>query len=174
MKKLLLIVAMLVFSIKLSAQLQTGMYQYYVDLLNVRDDKVLVTLLPPKNYLQEGKFVIPRMVPGYYDAVNFGQHISEFKAFDKKGALITVKRLDTNSWAIPDLRHIAKITYKVSGGWRHLLQNTPGAKSAGSMYKKDSLFIINYSSVLGYFEEITHKPYRVTITKTGDFMPHLL
>ncbi|WP_118976073.1 M61 family metallopeptidase [Taibaiella koreensis] len=169
MNRFLFIIAMLVFSIKLSAQVQTDMYQYNIDLLNVREDKVQVTLLPPKNHLREGKFVIPRMVPGYYDALNLGQYISEFQAFNKKGTPIAVNRSDTNTWVIPDLEHIAAITYKVSGGWRHLLEHTPGAKSPESMFKKDSVSIINYSSVAGYFEEMPPRPYQVTIKKNRGF-----
>jgi predicted metalloprotease with PDZ domain len=169
MNKFLLIVAILVSSIKLSAQLQTDIYQYNIDLLNVQNDQVLVTLLPPKNHLQEGKFVMPKIVPGYYDELNLGQYISDFQAFNKKGENVSVKRLDTNSWAVPDLGNIAKITYKVSGGWNHLLQKTQGAKSPESMYKKDSVFVINYSSLVGYFEEITPRPYRVTVKKNNGF-----
>jgi len=155
----LLIVAILIGSTRLSAQSRSDKYQYQIDLLNMRDNKVLVSLLPPKTNLQEGKFIMPKLVPGYYDAMNFGQYVSAFQAFNKKGAPITVKRLDTNTWMVPDLKNTAKITYEVSGGWKNLTENTPGARSAASTFKKDSLFLFNYNALTGYFEEIKNRGY---------------
>ncbi|PSK90428.1 peptidase M61 [Taibaiella chishuiensis] len=169
MNRLLLLIVMLVVSLQLAAQLPTDVYQYHIDLLNVADNKVQVTLVPPKNQLQTGKFIIPRMVPGYYDALNLGQHISAFQAFDQTGAQLPVHRVDTNSWSIKGLEHVGKISYQVSGGWDNLLQHTAGAKSAESIFKKDSLFILNYSSVTGYFEEIPDRGYEVTLKKNPGF-----
>lgn len=48
------------------------------------DDKVTVSLTPPKNNLKQGKFIIPKLIPGFYQAMNFGQYISQFVATDKK------------------------------------------------------------------------------------------
>jgi predicted metalloprotease with PDZ domain len=97
---------------------------------------------------------MPRIVPGYYDAMDFGQYISDFKAVNEKGEPIEVKRLDMNTWMVADMKNAAKISYLVSDGWEHLTQKTEGAKSPASMFKKDSLFIINYNSLVGYFDEI--------------------
>lgn len=169
MNKLKLTITILVFSTGLSAQPQTNKYQYKIDLLNVRNDKVLVSFVPPKNNLKQGKFVMPRLVPGYYDAMNFGQYISDFQAFNKKGEKIDVKKLDINTWMVPDLKNTAKITYEVSDGWDYFTQETDNAKSAASMFSKDSLFIINYSALAGYFEEIKNKSYEVTIKKNQAF-----
>ena len=171
MHKYLLIVAILIGATRSSAQSRTDKYQYKIDLLNMRDNKVLVSLLPPKTNLKAGKFVMPKLVPGYYDAMNFGQYVSAFQAFNSKGAAISVKRLDTNTWIVSDLKHTAKITYEVSGGWEHLTQNTPGARSAASTFKKDSLFILNYNALTGYFEEINNRGYLVTIRKNRKLYP---
>ena len=157
MNKILLMAIMLAFSTRLSAQSQTNEYQYEVDILNMRNNKVRVSFLPPKTDLQEGKFVMPKMVPGYYDAMNFGQYVSAFTAFNKKGEPVAVKRLDTNTWIIPDLKNIIKITYEVSGGWENVMQNVPGAKSAATMFKKDSVAILNYNSLIGYFDKASFR-----------------
>ncbi|QNK63636.1 peptidase M61 [Pedobacter sp. PAMC26386] len=171
MNKFVLLIAMLVFSSGLLAQSQTNSYQYKIDLLNEKNNKICVSFVPPKNNLQKGKFVMPKLIPGYYDALNFGQYISEFQAFNKRGKNIAAKRLDTNTWVISDLKNIAKIAYVVSGGWNQLTQNPPGGKSTSSMYKKDSVFVINYNSLVGYFEEIKNRGYDVTITKNKKFYP---
>ena len=171
MNKFLLIVAILICSTRLSAQSQTNKYQYKIDLLNMRDNRVQVSLVPPKTNQREAKFVMPKLIPGYYDAMNFGQYVSAFKAFNKKGEPITVKRLDTNTWIVPDLKNTARITYEVSSGWEDLPQNTPGAKSAESTFKKDKLFILNYNALVGYFEKVRNKGYKVTVKKNREFYP---
>ena len=35
-------------------------YFYIIDLINVKEDKVSVTLLTPKSNLEKGRFVIPK------------------------------------------------------------------------------------------------------------------
>ncbi|MCF0075756.1 peptidase M61 [Dyadobacter sp. CY261] len=171
MKNFRQIIVLLAVSIKLAAQPQTANYQYKIDLINIRADKILVTFTPPQNNLKEGKYIIPRMVPGYYDAMDFGQYISDFKAVDDKGRPIEVKKLDVNTWMVADLKNAAEISYLVSDGWEHLTQQTGGAKSPASMFKKDSLFIINYNSLVGYFDEITTAGYDITVKKNPEFYP---
>jgi predicted metalloprotease with PDZ domain len=75
------------------------------------------------------------------------------------------------TWKVADLKNAAKISYLVSDGWEHLTQKTGGAKSPASMFKKDSLFIINYNSLVGYFDEIKTAGYDITVKKNTKFYP---
>ena len=79
-------------------------YFYAIDLINVEKDKVFVTLLTPKSNLGKERFVIPKLVPGYYAAMDFGQYISDFKALDKAGNSLKTEHLDKNSWWVYDLK----------------------------------------------------------------------
>ncbi|WP_160140174.1 hypothetical protein [Chryseobacterium sp. c4a] len=62
------------------AQSSKKNYEYNIDLLHISNDEVSVSFTPPKNNLKQGKFVIPKLVPGYYQAMNFGQYVSHFTA----------------------------------------------------------------------------------------------
>ena len=143
MKTIKLFFTLAFFATKVLAQSHNHSYQYTIDLLNIPDDKVTVSFSPPKNKLKQGKFIIPKMVPGYYDAMNFGQYISDFIAFDKTGKEMLTERLDQNSWMVHDLKNVVKISYRVADGWDSLQQNTQGAKSAASTFIKDSVSVIN-------------------------------
>lgn len=165
----LIVIASLLISIRSSGQEQTNQYQYNIDLLHMQDDKVTVSLTPPKNKFKTGIFVMPKLVPGYYDAMNFGQYLSDFGAFDKNGKRIQVRKLDENTWKISDLEHTSKVSYQVSDGWEHILQNTGGAKSPSSMFRRDSVAIINYNALTGYFQEMRQAGYSVTIKKNDNF-----
>ncbi|RTZ49478.1 hypothetical protein EJ377_02625 [Chryseobacterium arthrosphaerae] len=80
------------------AQNSNKNYEYTIDLLHVSNDEVKVSFTPPENNLKQGKFIIPKLVPGFYQAMNFGQYVSNFVATDKNGKQIPTERLDKNSW----------------------------------------------------------------------------
>lgn len=151
------------------AQSSTKKYEYNIDLVHTVNDQVTVSFTPPKNSLEKGKFIIPKLVPGFYQAMNFGQYVSDVVAIDKNGKKILTERLDKNSWMIHNLKDVKKISYLVADGWDSLQQNTEGAKSAGSTFKKDSVFVINYNSLVGYFEEMKDAPYEISIKKNKNF-----
>lgn len=108
------------------------------------------------------------MVPGYYDAMNFGQYISGFVAYDRTGKEILTERLDQNSWMVDDLKNVSRIAYQVDDGWDSLQQKNQGAKSPASTFISDTVFVINYNSLVGYFEEMKEFPYEVNIKKNKD------
>ncbi|CAI8768332.1 peptidase M61 [Chryseobacterium sp. IT-36CA2] len=151
------------------AQTSKKNYEYNIDLLHMSNDEVRVSFSPPKNNLKQGKFIIPKLVPGFYQAMNFGQYVSDFTATDKNGKKIITERLDKNSWMVHDLSRVKKISYQVADGWDSLEKESNEARSAGSMFIKDSVFVINYNSLVGYFEEMKDIPYQITITKNKDF-----
>ncbi|WP_082129100.1 M61 family metallopeptidase [Chryseobacterium gallinarum] len=163
-----LLFVLVIFPNTMIAQSSGKNYEYTIDLLHMTDDKVTVSLTPPKNNLKQGKFIIPKLIPGFYQAMNFGQYISQFVATDKNGKKVQTERLDTNSWMVHDLKNVNKISYQVADGWDSLEKDTHEARSAGSMFIKDSVFVINYNSLIGYFEEIKENPYHLNIIKNKD------
>ena len=88
-------------------------YKYTVDLVNVKDDKVMVTLATPKVRKNEATFYMPKIVPGTYAIADYGRMVSDFKAFDKRGNELEVERLDDNAWKISKARKVRKITYRL-------------------------------------------------------------
>ena len=88
--------------------------QVTINLNEVKDDKVMVTLSPPKISLDEISFHIPKTVPGTYSTDNYGKYIDDLKAYDAKGNLLTVKKTDENSWSITNAKTLNKITYWVN------------------------------------------------------------
>lgn len=170
MNKLIkLLFILIVFPNAIIAQKSKKNYEYNIDLLHISNDEVKVSFAPPKNNLKQGKFIIPKLVPGFYQAMNFGQYVSHFTATDKNGKKIPVERLDQNSWMVHDLKHVSKISYQVADGWDSLEKESHEARSAGSTFIKDSVFVINYNSLVGYFEEIKEAPYQINITKKKGF-----
>lgn len=152
------------------AQQKTTAYQYSVNLTNVKDDKLEVSLLTPKLNTDETTFHLPKMVPGTYAIYDFGRYISNFKAFNKKGAELKVSQENANSWKITGAKELAKITYLVDDTW-----DSPEIKGAaifepaGTNIDKDKMYVLNNFGFFGYFDGQKNIPYNLTVTKPAGF-----
>jgi len=82
-----------------------------IDLVNVKEDKVQVTVIPPAFTTNEVIYQIPKTVPGTYSSDNYGKYIEGFKAFDKKGNELETIKSDDNTWKITNGKTLSKVTY---------------------------------------------------------------
>ena len=85
-----------------------------IKLVDVMDDKVMVTVTAPKFNTEEVTYSLPKIVPGTYSVDDYGKYIDDFKAFDSKGIILPTSKLDVNTWIIKDAKNVAKVTYLVN------------------------------------------------------------
>lgn len=138
--------------------------QVTLDLKNVVNDKVQVTITPPVLDGKTTTFFIPKTVPGTYSSDNYGKYIEDLKAFDKKGREITVEKADENSWKISDPKKLAKVTYLVNDTYD--IETTGGSdvfSPSGTNILANENFVINTHGFIGYFDGKSEIPYTVTI-----------
>lgn len=83
-----------------------------IDLVNVTDDKVKVTIINPTITTETIMFNIPKIVPGTYSEDNYGRYVDNVKAFDQKGNPLKIAKLDENSYTVYEATKLAKVTYK--------------------------------------------------------------
>ncbi|WP_374507055.1 peptidase M61 [Flavobacterium sp.] len=138
-----------------------------IDLIDVKDDKVKVTVQAPKISVDKITYSIPKIVPGTYSEDNYGKYVEDFKAFDTKGTVLTVTKTDDNTWSISNAKNLAKITYLVNdtfdtekgGGF-----GTDIFSPAGTNIDAGTNFMLNTHGFVGYFQDKKDLPYQVTIT----------
>lgn len=139
-----------------------------IDLIDVKDDKVLVTVTPPTIKTDEVIYSIPKTVPGTYSTDNYGKFSDDFKAFDAKGNPLTVKRIDDNSWSIADAKKLKKVTYLVGDTFDTEkgtgFGNDDVFSPAGTNINAGINFMVNTHGFVGYFQDKLDVPYKVTIT----------
>lgn len=139
-----------------------------INLIDVKDDRVLVTVTPPQIKTDEIIYSIPKTVPGTYSTDNYGKNSDDFKAFDAKGNSLTVKRIDDNSWSISDAKKLKKITYLVGDTFDTEkgtgFGNDDIFSPAGTNINAGINFMINTHGFVGYFQDKLDIPYKVTIT----------
>jgi predicted metalloprotease with PDZ domain len=91
-----------------NSKTDTNLVQVSINLNDVKEDKVLVTITAPKNNHEDVTY-IPKIVPGTYSIDDYGKYIEEFKAFDSKGIALIVTKTDDNTWNIKNAKSLAKL-----------------------------------------------------------------
>ncbi len=163
-------IALLVLSCKPAQTASTNTnpeVQVNIDLNNVKDDKVMVTLLPTTPSLDVVTFNIPKTVPGTYSTDNYGKYIENVKAYDAKGNQLVIAKRDDNTWEISGAKKLQKVTYWVNDTYDIEVEGGLGGKDvfspAGTNISPDC-FMLNTHGFIGYFSDKKEVPYTVTIS----------
>jgi predicted metalloprotease with PDZ domain len=142
--------------------------QVVINLNEIKDDKVVVTVNAPSITTDEITYHIPKTVPGTYSEDNYGRYIEDLKAYDAKGTLLTVKKIDINSWSIYKAKTLEKITYLVNDSFDTEKGTKFGDEDifspAGSNIDAGKNIMLNTHCFVGYFTNFMSIPYNVTIT----------
>jgi predicted metalloprotease with PDZ domain len=140
-----------------------------IDLVNIKDDKVMVTIATPTFTTETTTFNMPKTVPGTYSEDNYGKFIENVQAFDANGNGLTITKLTENKYKISEATKLSKVTYLVNdsfdtekgGGFG---QSEDVFSPAGTNIKAGKNFMLNTHGFVGYFEGKESSPYKLTIT----------
>jgi len=136
-----------------------------IDLKNVKDDKVMVTVTPPALTSETTTYFIPKIIPGTYSEDNYGKFIENFKAFDKKGKELTVTKADDNSWKISNAKSLVSISYLVNDTYDTEASGAHDIFSpSGTNIAANENFVVNTHGFVGYFDDKGEVPYTVSIS----------
>ena len=149
-------------ALKTNNSLSPILIEASIDLENVVDDKVKITISPSALVSDEIIFYIPQIVPGTYEYSNFGRFAEDLKAFDSKGNLLTVTAIDQNSWKIAGAKKLQRITYWVNDTF----DGPDGSEiypMGGTSFDTDKTHLLNLHSMIGYFENLKESPYKLSV-----------
>lgn len=144
-------------------------YAFTIDLTQVKDDKVQVTLQAPAISQNEIIYIMPKIVPGTYSVSDFGKFISDFTAYDAKGNKLSVAQLDTNRWKISNAQSLEKITYWVDDTFDAAKREDVLFEPGGTNIEANKNFLLNTFGFVGYFEGMKQVPYELNVTKPSGF-----
>lgn len=141
-----------------------------LDLVNVEDDKVKVSVNPDRLTAEEIEFNIPKTVPGTYSNDDYGKFIEDFTALDYNGNELEFRREGENTWIILNAAQLDKVTYLVNDSYD--IEGEEGVFSpSGTNISKDENFVLNLHGFVGYFENLSEEPYRLEITRPETIIP---
>lgn len=152
-----------------TAQNKTNEVHVSLDLVTINNDRVAVTIIPPKIKTNETTFYLPKIVPGTYSEDDYGRYIDNFKAYDAKGKELVIAKMDENSWVIKEAKSLAKVTYLINDTYDSESGSEFGKgdifSPAGTNIAEGLNFVINTHAFVGYFKDLKELPYRLSITK---------
>jgi len=165
MKKIFLTLALVAsaWNFDAFAQSKTAGVNVDIDLNNVKEDKVMVTITPPKINAAEVSYHIPKIVPGTYSEDDYGKYVDNLKAYDAKGNALVVAKMDDNSWTIREAKKLAKITYWVNDTY-DIEDSHDIFSPAGTNILEGKNFVLNMHGFVGYFDNLLAVPYQLTVT----------
>ena len=145
-----------------------------IDLVNVQDDKVRVTITAPEMGTEEAGYNFAKIIPGTYAIADYGRYIENFEAFDKGGKNLTVSRKDTNTWIIKNAAELGSVTYLVNdtydseSGSAFSAHGTTIFSPAGTNILAGKNFMMNMCGFIGYFSGYKDVNYEITISHPPD------
>jgi predicted metalloprotease with PDZ domain len=133
-----------------------------IDINDVKDDKVGVTMTVPAIASNSATLHFPSIVPGTYSKDDYARFVEGVKAFDKNGGALTVTEGNDHSWTIANAKKLAKITYLVNDTYD--ISGEKGVFSpAGTNILDKKNFVLNLHGFVGYFSDMMSTPYEVTV-----------
>ncbi|MEO1009717.1 MAG: peptidase M61 [Bacteroidota bacterium] len=142
-----------------------------MDLINVVDDKVLVSIDPGAFTKESITFYIPKTVPGTYSTDNYGKYIEGFRALDYKGNELMVTRPDENSWLIQNAKNLDRIMYYVNDTYDTENEVAHAVFSpSGTNILAGKNFVLNLHGFVGYFKGLKEIPYTININKPANLV----
>jgi predicted metalloprotease with PDZ domain len=144
-------------------------YQFTIDLTKVKQDKVGVNLIVAPQSKKEVVYYLPKIVPGTYANYDFGRFVSDFEARNKQGKLLTVEKLDENSWKIKQADQLNRISYTVEDTWDTDVAGEFVFEPGGTNIEEDKNFVLNTHGFFGYLDDQKRVPYEVNVVKPAGF-----
>ncbi|MCD9610407.1 peptidase M61 [Tenacibaculum maritimum] len=137
-----------------------------LNLTEVADDKVPVTIDPGYFTSQKVIYRLPRVVQGTYSVSDFGKYVDDFKAFDYKGKELPIKKIDTNTWEINNAVNLDKVQYwvndtfdmEVTGG---IGGDVPFSPSGTNI--EETNYVLNLHGFIGYFDSLKNSQYTLDV-----------
>lgn len=123
---------------------------FTIDMTGPSTDTFLIELNVPKLSNTNKVFQFASTAPGAYQVMDIGRFVSHFKAYDKKGKDVPVKKLGVNQYEISNPKKVKTIRYKVAETFDTPVKENPIYRMSGSSLEKDHA-LINTHCMLGYF-----------------------
>jgi predicted metalloprotease with PDZ domain len=140
-----------------------------LDLVNIKNDKVEVSIDPGAFLSDVVSFKIPKTIPGTYSSDNYGTYIQDLLALDYSGKVMKVVKEDDNSWRISNAKRLDKVTYWVNDTYdtENIMAN-PVFSPAGTNILEGENFMLNLHGFVGYFDGYKEVPYTILVRKPLD------
>ena len=142
---------------------------YSIDLNDRTEDSFKVRVFVEGLTDANAVFQFAATAPGTYDRMNFGNYVSDFKAYDEDYEPLAVSQISTNQWQLSEPSSTAIIEYEIRETWDEINPVDMIYKMAGTSIEEDHS-LINTFAVMGYPTGLQEKKYIVSIDRPSDWL----
>lgn len=143
-------------------------YAAKVDLNNVVNDRVQITIDVPPIETSTVIYCLPKIVPGTYSIYDFGRFVYEFTAYDDQQNLLPVVQLNDNEWQISNAEKLDHISYWVDDSYDMTLPN-PVFEPAGTNIESGKNYLLNTFGMIGYITGMKSLEYELSVYRPSEF-----
>ncbi len=157
------------------ACLSQAKYVITLDLNNISNDRIKVTIVPPHITDREIRYVMPAYIPGSYFKKDFGRFVSEMLVLTKSGNPVDIKKEGEDVFVIKNKggEEITKIEYYISDSWDMEKPNSSMSdeefnyvfQPGGTNITAGQNIVINHYGYFGYIDGYMDVPYELIIQK---------
>ncbi len=143
-----------------------------IDLVNVKNDKIAVTMEFPKMKSGDVKFHFPKTVPGTYSIDDYGRFVEGIKFLDNKGKEIAFTKVNDNTYSLKNAQNLSKVTYLVNDSFDDEMDTSKHKavfSPSGTDIEAGKVYLINTHGFVGYIDNMQDVPYQLIIQKPTDF-----
>ena len=155
MKYTKLIIGFLLISLNLFAKNDT--INVVIDLKQVDSLGLKVRVFPPKDLKGNVTYKFPKTIPGIYEYLQSHNTLISLQQYDKEISCID------NSFLI----QCDSVPNYFSYSAKSSVNIFTGVSAEDTYYLKDSIYILNWHYLLGFFQNETDKPFRIKILKNN-------
>lgn len=148
----------------LSAQ-QAPRYEAIIDVRQVTQDRLPVTVFVPKIDRDEVTWIFPATIPGTYESQRWWRFVSDFRAIGKDGKQLEVRRSTDSQFVISGARNLQAVTYLVDDSFDERDPDRDLFPPGGTSFEADSVFVFNHAGIIGYIEGIQKADFQVKVTR---------
>lgn len=147
---------------------KTGAHSYKIDLTNVVDDRVKVTVDASMLNLSTSAndryhFHFPATIPGTYATLDYGRFIHDFKALDANGKTLKVFK-KKNTYTIKGKP--AKLEYWAEDSFDAKIRKNKVFEPAGTNNQERRNYLLNAAGYFGFFEGLEDLPVSLEVNKS--------
>jgi len=143
-----------------------------IDLTQIVDDKAPVTINPGRFTVDTVIYRLPRIIQGSYAVNDFGKYIDDLKAYDYNGNVLSVTKLDDNTWQIVNAKNLDKLEYYVNDTFDLEVRGGIGEEipfSPGGTNISPENYVLNLHGFIGYFDSLKNAQYTLDVTAPANF-----
>ncbi len=155
MKKLELVIVLILFLLKGNAQEVNDTIKIVIDLNKVDSLGLKINVYPPNDLHGNVKYQFPKTIPGTYEYLNNTESFIKLSEQNKK------LNSENYSYKININQKKNRIDYTAKSS----IKKYKSIYAEDTYFVKDSVYILNWHYLLGFFQAETDRPYKIEIIK---------